>query len=522
MTGTRRGFFGLLAMLATITSLPATAQTIESLVMPDEVVAGHADIETECSSCHKAFSRSEQRALCLECHELVAIDIELNLGYHGKSDEARTDECATCHTDHEGRRAEIVILDEETFDHDLTDFELLGDHSEAECTDCHAQDEKHRDAPTECDSCHADDKPHQEDPAELCTDCHNESGWADVNFDHNSTDYELIGKHAETACRDCHEVEKFDGTAENCFACHAEDDEHNGRSGEQCENCHNPSSWDDSSFDHKRDTDFPLLGRHNELTCNDCHSDDPFGDEMETDCVNCHLEDDDHDGHNGADCGSCHSNDAWTDSQFDHARDTEYALNGSHADVACVDCHIEPIFETALEQDCVSCHLDDDPHEGSQGAVCADCHNETQWEDVPFFDHDLTRFPLLGEHDNIECEDCHETKVFTDTETDCVSCHVEDDPHEGVYADKCDACHNPVAWDLWLFDHNSQTDFLLEGAHLDVACDNCHRSSLASMQKVGSRCIDCHRADDIHDGEFGADCGRCHGDTSFEEVRSLQ
>ena len=27
---------------------------------------------------------------------------------------------------------------------------------------------------------------------------------------------------------------------------------------------------------------------------------------------------------------------------------------------------------------------------------------------------------------------------------------------------------------------------------------------------------------DIHDGEFGADCGRCHGDSSFNEVRSLQ
>ncbi len=243
---------------------------------------------------------------------------------------------------------------------------------------------------------------------------------------------------------------------------------------------------------------------------------------MEMACVSCHLEDDDHDGQNGTDCGSCHSNDTWADSQFDHARDTEYALNGSHAEIECVDCHIEPIFETALEQDCVSCHLEDDPHEGSQGTVCSDCHNESVWEDVPFFDHDLTRFPLLGEHDNIECEDCHETKVFTDTESDCVGCHVEDDPHGDVYTVECEACHNPVAWDLWLFDHNTQTGFLLGGAHRDVDCDDCHRSSLASMQKIGARCVDCHRADDIHDGEFGPDCGRCHSDTSFEEVRSLQ
>jgi hypothetical protein len=73
-----------------------------------------------------------------------------------------------------------------------------------------------------------------------------------------------------------------------------------------------------------------------------------------------------------------------------------------------------------------------------------------------------------------------------------------------------------------LFDHNVQTSFSLNGAHVDVACNDCHRGSLASMQRIGNTCSDCHRADDIHDSEFGSDCGRCHGDTSFSEVRSLQ
>jgi hypothetical protein len=75
---------------------------------------------------------------------------------------------------------------------------------------------------------------------------------------------------------------------------------------------------------------------------------------------------------------------------------------------------------------------------------------------------------------------------------------------------------------LWLFDHNIQTSFTLDGAHLDVACDDCHRSSLASMQRTGDSCGDCHRTDDVHDGEFGPDCGRCHSDQSFRDVRSLQ
>ena len=45
MTELKKGLFGLIAMLALSTSLPVSAQTIESLVMPGEVVLGHADIE---------------------------------------------------------------------------------------------------------------------------------------------------------------------------------------------------------------------------------------------------------------------------------------------------------------------------------------------------------------------------------------------------------------------------------------------------------------------------------------------
>jgi hypothetical protein len=170
----------------------------------------------------------------------------------------------------------------------------------------------------------------------------------------------------------------------------------------------------------------------------------------------------------------------------------------------------------------VSCHLEDEPHDGLLGERCNDCHTETDWTDPTFFYHDLTNFPLLGEHTNIECGDCHETQLFADTSNACVDCHLDDDNHDGVFENDCESCHNPVAWDLWLFDHNVQTNFELDGAHIDVACESCHRISLESMRKTGGRCADCHLSDDIHDGEFGPDCGRCHSDSSFEEVRSLQ
>jgi hypothetical protein len=106
----------------------AVAQ-IETLVMPGDVIEGHAEYEAECSFCHQAFKRAEQRTLCLDCHEEVAADVNGGRGFHGMHDKALNQGCASCHTDHEGRDADIVELDEATFQHDFTDFRLIGKHS---------------------------------------------------------------------------------------------------------------------------------------------------------------------------------------------------------------------------------------------------------------------------------------------------------------------------------------------------------------------------------------------------------
>ncbi len=509
-------------MLTCLTSFTANAQTVESLVMPGELVRGHADLESDCSSCHISFNRAAQDGLCRDCHEDVTKDIENNKGFHGKSDDVAAETCASCHTDHEGRNADIMNLVETSFDHLLTDFELIGKHGEADCGGCHAPTTKHRDTPNDCVDCHLEDDVHENFLGDACANCHDPNDWLEIEFDHDTTDYPLVGKHLETACTDCHADQTHQNTPTSCFGCHAEDDSHDGRSGETCENCHNPSSWTDTNFDHANNTDFPLEFKHATLSCTDCHTEDPFDDVMETACASCHLEDDDHAGHRGAECGACHASEAWEKPTFNHDLATDFILRGSHETVACNDCHAEPIFSASPGTDCVSCHLEDEPHDGLLGEFCNNCHTETDWTDPAFFYHDLTAFPLLGEHANIDCENCHETQKFADTSSGCVDCHLEDDNHDGVFENDCESCHNPVAWDLWLFDHNVQTNFDLAGAHTDVACESCHRSSLTSMRKTGGRCADCHLSDDIHDGEFGPDCGRCHSDSSFQEVRSLR
>lgn len=522
MNWRRKILVGTTMMIAVLTCSISSAQDVETVLMPGKVIAGHADIESECSSCHAMFDKSGQRQRCMDCHDDVAADINATAGYHGLHPEASNDQCSSCHTDHEGRDAQVVILDEDSFDHDFTDFEIIGAHLKTECTDCHNDEEKHREAPSDCVACHRDDTPHDETMGDDCGSCHQSTEWADAKFDHDTTNYPLLGKHQDTACLDCHQDATFLNAPTTCFGCHESDDAHDGRSGNKCENCHNPTDWHDSSFDHARDTEFALQGKHAEAACGDCHSESPFEDKMSIACASCHLEDDAHDKHRGDQCDTCHTSSDWEKPFFEHDIHTDYPLLGGHREIACNDCHIEPIFAVELMTSCDSCHLDDDPHQGVLGTQCESCHTEVNWQDPVFFDHDLTRFPLLGLHKEQECEGCHATQAFANEQVDCVSCHLEDDTHHGNFQDRCEDCHNPVGWDIWTFDHDLKTEFPLEGAHAAVACDDCHRITLDKITAIDGSCRDCHRADDVHDGEFGSDCGRCHTAETFREVRSLQ
>jgi hypothetical protein len=60
------------------------------------------------------------------------------------------------------------------------------------------------------------------------------------------------------------------------------------------------------------------------------------------------------------------------------------------------------------------------------------------------FDHDRTRFPLLGKHKKVDCAECH-TKTIEKTPSTCVSCHKKDDVHRGRRP-VCETCHNANSW----------------------------------------------------------------------------
>ncbi len=253
----------------------------------------------------------------------------------------------------------------------------------------------------------------------------------------------------------------------------------------------------------------------------------PAGSSQE--CVRCHSD------HNGVNFPLI----KWDPNKFDH-KETGYLLEGKHAGLACNKCHtpdripaaerasikMKDISKTFLgvPQACVTCHKDF--HEGRLGQNCLQCHNFVDWKDTSGkFDHNKTRYPLTGLHQEVKCEKCHTRGADGAPRYKglpfgkCDDCHA--DPHKGSFGDKtCQSCHNTSGWKKVSsaglsnnFDH-SKTKYPLLGKHATIECEACHAKGDFKKELPFAKCTDCHMDD--HNGQFakrrpdGIECSSCH------------
>ena len=512
------GQLAALLLALALPSMPAHAASLETLLMPGPVIAGHAKLEQECSRCHDRANRSAQATLCRGCHEPVARDIDQRTGFHGRLAGAQDVQCSACHTEHKGRNADIVKLEPASFPHARTDFPLQGAHVTVACSSCHVAGRKYREAASGCVDCHRDDEPHEGKLGRDCTTCHEVTAWVRVRFDHAKTKFALTGAHAETSCAACHLGNRYKGTPVQCAACHAPDDVHGGSRGPACADCHQTSGWAGTRYDHLRATGFALTGAHAPLDCKSCHRTANLKDPLPRDCAGCHRSDDPHATRFGNACDRCHASSAWQPVTFDHTRDGKFELRGAHAKLGCHACHTAVVATQKLGTQCADCHRADDAHAGKLDQDCAQCHGVETWRGHLQFDHDFTKFPLVGLHVAVPCFACHRSTAFTGTPQACVDCHRAEDRHRGSLGSDCEACHSPNGWNLWNFDHDKATHFALTGAHAKAACEGCHKQP-PHVAKPAQDCAACHGAEDVHLGQYGQQCQRCHVTTTFKAAR---
>ncbi len=459
----------------------------------------------------------------------------------------------------------------------LSPGELASAHAHLEglanCTQCHSIGNKIPDS--KCLSCHTEiDALIQSDRGfhawkttreKTCVDCHSDhhglkfdmTRFDEKNFDHNTTGYELNGKHATIDCRQCHkpdniinpEISKrkntFLGLEKECLSCH--DDFHQGTLTNDCVKCHDFESFRPASlFDHNT-TDFVLKGAHEDLDCKSCHKEEErngrtfqlFSNLDFADCIACH--ENPHKSNWNATCATCHIESSFNtfigQNSFDHKR-TSFTLNGQHANLNCFDCHTKTTadqlfmdYQNVAENNCVQCHQD--PHEGKFGENCADCHNEESFfnlNNLEAFNHDLTNFRLIGLHKTVDCKSCHLDKLTKPlAHQNCYDCH--EDYHRGEFLEQgvlrdCNECHaleKNFTYSSFGLEEHDASNFPLEGAHIATPCIDCHwMAEQWTFRSIGLACVDCH--EDIHQHFISDDyypqqnCLNCHNSASWHDI----
>jgi hypothetical protein len=166
------------------------------------------------------------------------------------------------------------------------------------------------------------------------------------------------------------------------------------------------------------------------------------------------------------------------------------------------------------------------PH-GLINIPCENCHTNTSWKPIraiPEFDHNRTRYPLLGMHAKVDCKQCHTNLNFTNISTRCADCHA--DLHRGQFGSNCEQCHTVAGWQVktqQLKDHLNR--FPLLGVHAMLDCADCHKSAaVGQFQGLSTACLSCHTTDyqsalnpNHKTLNFPTTCESCHSaDTWFD------
>ena len=516
---------------------------------PGALSKAHSKLDgpTHCTSCHVGGGR-DRKLKCTGCHAEIKQRLTANQGLHPAlmdqvrmGQTRRDDQCAKCHSEHNGEKFVPIRWDVslDDFDHRKTGYPLEGGHTGLKCARCHTPE---RIAPaarkvilmkdlrrsylglgTACAACHEDK--HKGQVGDKCERCHTVSKWKDVTrFDHNTAKYKLTGAHAKVDCAKCHaalpspnagaKVIRYTGMPfAQCADCHK--DPHRGSFAAGCNSCHTDFAWKPArntltTFDHSK-TKFPLLGKHAPVTCDKCHKTSDYKAPVAHEqCKACHK--DIHGGQFAAradagDCASCHTADGWKPSTYtvlSHAK-SPYPLLGKHAAVTCDKCHQPAGAATRYKvryKECIDCHRDihagqfaDAPNQNR----CEACHTVDRFQPAKFTlsRHNQTRFPLEGGHIATACGECHQKRpqlqdavAYKIADRSCSGCHL--DPHQPQVRDRaavagsrpataCEVCHNARTWrQVASFDH-SKTRFALTGAHRAATCEECHRATALSL-----------------------------------------
>ena len=523
--------------------------------------------EVACAKCHSQKTATgtasflKAATLCASCHQ----------NPHGETREPLR-KCERCHDARSWK-----MLDKPSFEHDKdTRYPIEKKHDALTCVRCHARagnkpPSSKAAAPAttaegltklmfrypswtfDCTPCHENAHGASLFGQKACKLCHSARvEWPKISFDHNRrTKFTLDGAHEKKAtCASCHKKDDRKAPERACVTCHV--DAHKGRfanfkgggsgANADCNTCHTANVWKpENKFDHGRMTRFALTGAHAGADCKLCHrGKGPAEWEhleslvtkvkgskvVQVDCMGCHRHENVHQKQYTSDkCLECHkmagirkTNNAAVN-EF-HGPSSKFPLTDGHRGVECGKCHPNNDFRDTPNQCGPKCHADQ-LHKGTLGQDCVVCHAGGKWE-ARLFDHDKqTNWPLVGNHRDVLCDSCHPRRDFAANRgkaRTCYNCHKKDDAHDGELGTHCEKCHIPDGSITFQHNNPKQSDWMLEGKHEGVRCQDCHKS--IRFRPTPRECGGCHGEPDVHRGQLGTLCGRCHDAKDWKNIHT--
>jgi len=322
--------------------------------------------------------------------------------------------------------------------------------------------------------------------------------------------------------------------------------------------------------------DFTLTDGHENLECEQCHSDGVYID-TPIECSGCHRWDElkvaliaaeDYEikqsgrvypQHFEGECSDCHDAISWEPIEFDHRgvydcmschaddypQDEQEIAMGSVDFISLTANKVMTTVKPHYPGDCISCHTSteewDEYEFDHQTSTCESCHgNVGEVEEMNIKLHECTREKTCetchqyekhpSYYENVSCYKCHQdienwlpVNVKHEELPNCRSCHEQDNPEDHLYKGNCNTCHATHSWKYLLMDHTSKSDCKScheqpinhrAGAFVGQ-CSSCHSTKswkATIFNHTMSNCSTCHVSPVSH---YPAQCSACHVSNSW-------
>lgn len=169
----------------------------ESQVMPGELSAAHAQLATNCASCHTPVKGIDD-AKCISCHadnkallERQPTAFHMNIG-----------NCASCHIEHQGREANLRVMNHEALAKISSDLISEGKNISRKPRKTILPSDhpliSALEANLDCATCHSTKDKHFGLFGKTCASCHATTQWTIPEFQHPSVN--------SIQCVQCHQA----------------------------------------------------------------------------------------------------------------------------------------------------------------------------------------------------------------------------------------------------------------------------------------------------------------------------